>query len=443
MTKVCFIKLKEHWRADPYSDPPLGLLSIMASAKNISFKGKHLDLQLCDMVDEKIIQKADIYALSTCTPDYPELIRITKQIKQEYGGEVIVGGPHFDVLPDYIWKKEIDKLPIDIICRGEGEYTFAQAIKFLEEKNKRDEKKIITQEGFFLDLNSLPFPAREFLNEDLYFKKGKVFGGDTFSDGNSATMMTSRGCPHHCAFCASPIIHNRKIRFRSVENIKTEIEMLKKKYGVSEIRFQDDCFALNLKHLKGLGDMLAETGIKYRCSTRVDQINDQILEELWKSGCREIGFGIESAEDHVLKILKKRTSVTQNREALKKTKEKGFRVRSFFMTGLPGETKDSAQKTIDFLEETKPDVVTLTSFIPLPGCDIYSDPEKYGVTIQDSDWNNYSIYLRLESGAPFVHTVNTITPEDMETNREKLKEYLSNRKMFNIATFNVQYKSNI
>lgn len=433
---VCFIRLKEPLRADPYSDPPLGILSVMASAKKFCSWGEHLNLRLLDMAHETEIPEADVYALSACTPDYPTLLEVAKQIKEKYGAPIIAGGPHFDVLPASQWEKEIENadFPIDIVCRGEGEYTFPKAIEFLEIGGK---KKVITQEGAPLNLNTLLPPAREFLKKELYFKPGKTFGGNTFSSGNSTTMMTSRGCPFNCAFCASPAIYCRKVRYRSVENVRKEIEELQKEYNVTEIRFQDDCFTINPTRFIDLSDMLAKTGIKYRCSMRVDQVDDETLNRLWESGCREIGFGIESAEDDVLNLLEKGTTVAKNKEALIKTKKRGFRTRAFMMTGLPGETKNSAQKMIDFLEETKPDVVTLTSFIPLPGSDVFLNPEKYGVTILNkNDWKKYSIYLRPNSGEPFVHTINTATLEEMEANREKLKEYLSARGMFNIPQLN-------
>ncbi len=172
---------------------------------------------------------------------------------------------------------------------------------------------------------------------------------------------------------------------------------------------------------------------------RVDQVDDVTLQRLWDSGCREIGFGIESAEDNVLKLLYKKTSVELNKYALRKTKEHGFFVRAFMMTGLPGETKDSAENMVKFLEETNPDVVTLTSFMPLPGSDIYINPKKYGVTILDTNWEHYDISLKWQSNVPFVHTISTATVEEMERNREVLKNYIFNRKKSNISAYNKEY----
>ena len=113
------------------------------------------------------------------------------------------------------------------------------------------------------------------------------------------------------------------------------------------------------------------------------------------------------------------------------------------MTGLPGETRDSAKHMIDFLEETNPDVVTLTSFVPLPGCDIYRSPEKYGVKILSEDWEQYNIALSRDSRVPWTHTIETASVGEMETNRERLKEYLFNKGKSNVAVYNTDYKADL
>jgi anaerobic magnesium-protoporphyrin IX monomethyl ester cyclase len=430
ITKVLFIKLNTPWIVDQYSDPPLGLLSVMAAAKELG-----LDAKLLDMAHEKDIPKSDVYAISACTPNYPEFLRVSKEIKKLYNAPVIAGGPHFDGISHERWQR--DNPPIDMILRGEGEYTLSRAIECLEAGNS---KKVITQEGR-LDADKIPIPAREFLDRNFYFKPGNVFSGNVLQQGNSATMMTSRGCPFNCRFCASPELHKRKVRYRSIENLSKEIELLQKEYNVAEIRFQDDCFTLNRKHLKDLANVIIQAQIKYRCSIRADQVDKEITELLWNSGCREVGIGIEAAEDKILNLAVKGTTVKQNISAIQILKDKGFKVRIFIMTGLPGETAESASHMIDFLEQTKPDVVTLTSFTPTPGSDFYNNSNKYGITIINNNWLDYNQALTRDDNRPFVHTLSTATTEEMETNREMLKEYLFNRNMSNVAKYNQPYVS--
>ena len=427
MKKVCFIKLNEPWQFDPYSDPPLGLLSVMSAAKNIP----GLELRLLDMAHEKEIPPADIYAISACTYDYPETLRIAKTIK-ETGGRVVVGGPHFDALP-LSHLRQIETPSLDIICRGEGERTFPLALEAIES----GKTGVISPSGI-LKPEEIPIPAREFLDKTKYFKSGRTFGkGVVHKQGNSATMMTDRGCPYNCSFCSSPTIH-QGLRFRPLDSVKKELEILVNDYGVTEIRFQDDCFGMG-KRFDKLSQILEQLGVRYRCSMRTDQVKENMLKKLWDSGCREIGFGIETAEDYILKLLNKRTTVAQNKEALRRTKEYGFTTRVFIMTSLPGETKDSAKYMINFLEQSNPDIVTLNSFIPLPGCDIFNNPHKYGVRILHQDWSKYNIILRQESNVPFVHTISTATMGEMERNRELLKSYLFNKGITNAPKLNKPY----
>jgi len=436
MKKLTFVKLKLPWQFDHYSDPPLGTLSVAAAAG----KDKKVEVDLVDLAHETEIPESDYYGFSASTLEYPEAEKKAKEIKERFPkSTIIAGGPHFDITPENEWKRIIENLPFDIISRGEGESTIKSILDFVD--SNKGEKIIITQNTSLLELDSLELPARDLLDKDKYFKPGKTFGTGEFSKGNSSTIMASRGCLYICSFCASPELHKKKVRFRNLENIEKEINELQEKYGVSELRWQDDCIPLVLKRVKGLDSILHEKKIMSRGSMRTDQVNEQSLQQLWYAGFRELGFGIESSENRVLNYLHKKTTVDQNAYALQETKKHGFITRAFIMTGLPGETKDSAKRMIDFLEKSNPDVVTLTSFIPLPGSDMYNRPENYGIKILTKDWSKYDIALKWNSGIEWVHRIASATLSEMEKNREMLKEYLFNKGKSNVPIYNKEYKS--
>ena len=429
MEKIVFVKIKQPWCYNPYSDPPLGLLSVAAQSKRLG-----LDTILLDQAHEKEIPPADYYGLSATTLEYPVALEQARRIKEvNPDAKIIAGGVHFDVLPEEYWKQEIKNTPIDIVCRGEGEGTLAPAIESLRAGNT---KQVISRTEL-LDLDTLPLPARELLDKEKYFVPGKTITGMDVG-GNSSTIMVSRGCYRNCSFCASPALHHRKVRFRSLENTLVELEHLRQEYGVAALRWQDDNIPLNLKKYPALVPFLEKLGIYSRGSARTDAINPQMLDLMWKAGFREIGFGVEAAEQQVLNAVSKGTTIEQNRKALKDTKERDFKTRAFIMTGLPGETRDSGDRMIEFLQDTQPDVVTLTSFIPLPGSDIYMHPEKYGVKILTHDWSKYDIMIKWNAGTAWTHS-NGLTLDEMETNREKLKKYIFNQGICNVPVYNKRY----
>ncbi|MBT7706390.1 B12-binding domain-containing radical SAM protein [archaeon] len=439
MEKVTFVKIQPPWQYDPYSDPPLGMLSVAEATR----KEESHDVLFHDMAHQKELPSSEIYALSASTLEFPGAIEIAEKIKSTHPGSLIIaGGPHFDVFSEDYWKNAIRNLPLDIICRGEGEETMPRALKYAQDA--RGEDHVISQQGGLLVLDEIGMPSRDLLSKERYFKPGKTFaGGENYITGNSSTIMVSRGCPFSCSFCASPELHKRRVRFRSLEKVEQELDLLQDVYGVSALRWQDDCMPLTLKRINGLADQLNARGIFSRGSARTDEIKPGILDNLWYSGFREIGFGIESAEQDVLDYLHKGTKIETNKNALLETRRAGFKTRAFIMTGLPGETRDSAKYMIDFLEETNPDVVTLTSFVPLPGCDIYRSPEKYGVKILSEDWAQYNIALSRDSRVPWTHTIETASVGEMETNREHLKEYLFNKGKSNVAVYNADYTADI
>ena len=437
MKKLAFVIPRMPWQYNPYSDPPLGLLQVAAVAKKE--KKDQLEVQLLDLAHDEL-SEADYFAMGGTTLEFPTIVETAEKIKKEFSNsKILAGGVHFDVFPKDYWEKEINKLPFDAIGLGEGEANIIPILDYLETNH---EKKVFIQHGPLLDLSALPFQARELLDKNRYFKSS------TFTDtrkstgeGGSATIMASRGCPFDCSFCASPEIHQHKLRFKNLDKIKEELISLRKLYGVRDLRWQDDNFPLTLKKLKGLEYFLFENDFRYRSSLRVDEqsSNDYVLTQLWYSGCREVGFGLESGEDSVLKLNQKETTVEQNEVAIRRAKDRGFLVRAFFMTGLPGETTSSGERTAEFIERNWKNLnaVTLTNFIPLPGTDIYNNPEKYGIQILHKNWKKYNIAITRDfQEFPFVHKINGLSEEDMVQNLEIIKQEVFRRNLSNVSVYN-------
>jgi radical SAM superfamily enzyme YgiQ (UPF0313 family) len=225
---------------------------------------------------------------------------------------------------------------------------------------------------------------------------------------------------------------DRKVRFRSPDNIIAEIKQLIDVYGITHFRFQDDTMIINGRWITELCEKMHPLNITWRCTTRVDHSQKWALQLLKYAGCYEIAYGIETLEDEVLEMNNKQITNEQIQKAVATAKEVGLKTRLFFMIGLPGQGITMADDIIKFIEECKPDAVNLSTFVPMPGSDIYNNPSKYGIKINTDDWNKYIMSRGLygnEAEEPFIFTHDKLTDDELRMLRKKLLEYFSNHNL--------------
>ncbi len=437
---LCLVHPQMPWQYDHFSDPPLGLLSVAAAIREK--RVSDLEVLFADMGVSSHVPKADIYAMGGTTLEFPVLNRMAGKIRAEHpGSKLILGGVHVDVFPAEYWQREITRSPFDIICKGEGEATIVKAVEAVDAERTN---VVITQDQL-LDLENLPFPAYDLLDTNRYFREGITFSNSNMDNGmRSATAMFTRGCPFSCTFCASPTLHHNRLRFRSEELVIKELLHMRDTYGIGALRIQDDNITFTLNRLNGLGDFLRENGFRSRGSLRVDgkSCTEETLDQLWSYGFRELGFGIEAVEQEVLDLNEKKTTVEQGEAAIKLARDKGFLVRAFLMSGLPGEKPDSGRKVADWVNRNYLylNAVTLTNFIPLPGTEIYRNPEKFGIRILNRGWEGYNIAITRERHEfPFVHEIKGMTREQMTDNLELAKAAVFNRNLSNVKVYNSAY----
>ena len=386
----------------------------------------------------------DLVGVYTTTVAYPIVLKIlslAKQIKKNC--ITVLGGPHVTVLPDEI----MGKREVDFILMGEAEYTLVELCNELKESTLnfkkiaglgyRDGEKVIINKSydFIKDLEDLPFVNRDLiLNIESY--PNWVIGG---------IIMGSRGCPYNCTFCASAAIWKRRIRYRAVDNIIAELKYLKGQYGITAFVFMDDTFTIHRKRVKEFCEKLIRENIalEWRCSSRADFINEQILDILKRAGCSGISVGVESGSDRILRLMKKDVTVEDTRRAAELIKKYGLEFTALFVVGLPYETANDIRKTIDIIKEIKPDRVNISTFFPYPGTEAYTEVVKHGLLPADYDWAN-----NLELGHHSLHNYFTphIPPEELkeliiEANeiarqvnktkmRDTVKKYWRRRKLY-------------
>jgi radical SAM superfamily enzyme YgiQ (UPF0313 family) len=395
-------------------NPVLGIMYIASYMEKHGYDVGMVDLR--DVDENKWMGKipyADVYGITAATPEYPLAIKIARKLKvRDPKSLIVLGGIHATVDT-----KNLDPI-FDRVVIGEGELSMINLLKDVE---KGINKKYYVSPPI-QDLDTIPFPARHLLPYDSSFNPNLCV------KGKMATSITgTRGCPYNCAFCASPTMWGRKVRFRSPDNVVGEIREVIEKYNVRYFRWQDDTITVNKKWLFELCKKMEPLDIYWRANTRVNHAEKDVLEAMYRAGCYEIDYGIESVTEKVLKINNKYASVSDIYAAMRNAKEVGMKIRVFFIIGLPGQDRDEAKRIINFLEETKPDGADLSTFIPFPGCDIYNNPSKYNIEILSKDFSEYVIAVGLygdEANKRFIYKHDILTEEELKQQRWEILEYI-------------------
>ena len=295
-----------------------------------------------------------------------------KEIKQDI--TVILKGALF-FNPEQDLFDEVDLSNVDYLIGGEVEFIISD---LLEENNiesiqgisyKKDGKWVSNNlVEFCSDLDSIPFPARELMNNALYINPA--------TNRPMATISTSRGCPSSCIYCVSPIISGRKVRYRSPENIIEELKECVNKHKIRDFFFKSDTFAINKEWVVKLCDLIINSDlngkINWVANSRVNTIDEEMLLKMKKAGCSVIALGLESGSEESLKKMKKGTTLEQNKNAVKLIKKVGFKIFGFYLIGFPWEDKEHLVQTRKFIFELNTDFIELSIATPFKGSELYS-----------------------------------------------------------------------
>jgi anaerobic magnesium-protoporphyrin IX monomethyl ester cyclase len=405
-----------------YPQPPVGLALVAAILEKAGYPVTLLDANALRLGPEEItgmVAGADVIGLTAMTPTISTALDIARRVRQARPAvKIVMGGAHATMLP----QETIALTPeIDIIVRGEGDEAIIEVMQALESKRPLDSIAGITYraEGTItptadrtsqVDMDSLPFPAYHLLPLKNYRPHPPHGMSLPF-----AAVVTSRGCPYHCAYCSKPVFGSR-FRAQSPERVVAELAYLKNKFGVKEVAFYDDSFTLDKKRVHAVCDKILGSKLKisWTCETRVNLVDEELLRHMKQAGCYAVAYGIESAAPEIIKTLHKDTTLEQVMEAVGLSREAGLQVIGYFMLGSPGETPDTIRQTIEFAKRLKVDFAQFSVTTPFPGTELYD------------------IYMRNRQGSiswdSFVYagTDNPTTPvfESDKLSREDLKTWL-------------------
>jgi anaerobic magnesium-protoporphyrin IX monomethyl ester cyclase len=244
------------------------------------------------------------------------------------------------------------------------------------------------------NLDLLPLPARDLFNTSLY-PQGSIF--------------TSRGCSHACAFCSSADFWANvtgagrpRVRLRSAGNIGMEVRALRDQFGINQFYILDDVFTCNRQRVVEFCEILLNEplNVEFACLARGDQVDLDLLRLMKAAGCKQIHFGLESANDKSLRRMGKGITADVIGEALTNARQVGLRTRASIILGLPEDTQTEVMETIVFLEKHRPNEVQVYALMPYPGCRWGDALGRYGLKIVQSDSNQ----RRQDVYEPFAET---------------------------------------
>ncbi len=374
---------------------PLGLLYIATCIQEAGHEVQLIDgaFWTHGEVLDKIRQfKPGFVGVSANASMWTKAMKTAEDIKKiDPSIHVSAAGPY----PSAVEEKCLEQCEFfDAIVIGEGEETVPELIARLEHGEtlegiagvayRAHDGAIVKNRPRPLieDLDSIPIPRRELLGD---FDKYESPPG-SYKEKPIAIVMTSRGCKARCIYCFQ-MKGERRIRFRSVENVVKEIEGLINVYGFREIRFLDETFTADRERVMEIIRQIRAKKLKFSfyVSSRVNTVDYELLREMKKAGCWAILYGAESGVQKNLNTLRKGINLDQTRAAVKAAKKAGLKVYTPFIIGIPGETYEEAMQTIDFAIELNPHYANFHSMTPFPGTDLYENIDEYGTMSSNTD----------------------------------------------------------
>lgn len=372
-----------------FMSPPLGLMYLASILRAKGHKIKILDLfsfeenysKLLEILKTQLFDVVGITGMSFQHNTILKTSALIKKVNPEI--KTILGGAHASALPNFLLKNE----DIDFLLRGEAEFSLPALLNVID--NPREWQNIpglcyktneiieISPPEIVKNIDLIPIPAWDLIN----FKKySSAPHGFFFEKEPIGRIVTSRGCPFSCTFCAAHIIHSRIWRPHSPKRVLSEIDYLINKLGIQELHIEDDNFSVNLERaktiLKGILKKKYDLSIAFPNGLRIDRLDDELLKLMKAAGIYSMTFGIESGSPRILREIKKSLSTEFLEKQLKKIKRYGFYSQGFFIIGFPYEKREDIEATIKFAKKIDLDAAFFGTYVPLPGSSDFQELRK-------------------------------------------------------------------
>lgn len=423
--KVLLINVPYPFNEGP--TPPLGLCYIAGVLEKEGFEVQILDLLVSRFSLKKIVDKMkefkpDIAGTGPITINYLTALRAMKVCKK-FGATTIMGGCHVS----FYDREALQEAPyLDIVARGEGEYTLLDIVKGRDLKDVdgvtyRENGEIIRNPPRkpIEDLDELPFPAKHLLPLSKYraYKTG-------------CAMMTGRGCPYNCTFCVGGKMVGRKPRFRNIKLCIDELEEIVFDYGFDLVNVVDDLLTFKIRRVFEFCDEIINRGIKVKWTAfaRVDTVTKELLSKMKEAGCIFILYGVESGNQRVLDLTKKKLTLEKIRKGISLSNEVGITTLSSFILGLPGETEETVRESLKF-GKSLGNWYGFHILTPYPGTEIREKAEELGLKILHDNWYRYDANQAVtETESVSADYINKVAKEFYDTLTDTIKNNEEERK---------------
>jgi len=359
----------------------------------------------------------DVVGITVMTASYVSALNVARIVKNiDPSIHVVMGGRHVSSLPENTLRQHC----VDAIVIGDGEFVFYNYIKAganpfeINGMGYRDANgNIIINEPQdpIQDLSTLPIPVFE----------STITKYENLSK-ESWTIVGARGCPFSCIYCADS---NSKVRLRSISHILDEIAFVAERYGIRNFNFADDTFSLNKNRVKEFCYSVKKLNwdIHWTCDTRVDRIDEDILQVMRDANCYAISLGIETGSNQTMERIKKKVDLNKCVEAIRLAKKFDFIVSGYFIIGFPWENEAIMRQTVDFMSSIGLDDFQLNIATPLPGTELFKQLEDQGkINIEAMEWE------KIYQGSPHMNYSDSYSDNEW---RELLLKYIktANRRL--------------
>ena len=422
--KVALINPRFRLPIDTRTTPHLGLAYLAAVSARRGDEVRVYDADVEEQPLEDFIQefRPHLVGITANTPQVKQAWRTAAKIKKVHDVPVVLGGPHVSVAAEDLDFESCQQPDVDMVVRGEGEVIWTTISERLESYLKDqptyqshdifDPQKNLWSDVLGIsfktsdrqlhrnpdrpampDLDSLPWPAYHLFKMHKYTNLQPAT--DHIPGAQSFSIMTSRGCPYRCTFCSQSIMPI-KWRARSPENVLEEWRHLVRDLDALEIGVLDDSANIRVDRLVKLADMVIANQLNhvpwiFVNGIRANLASLELMKKLKQAGLKRTAFGVETGDEEIMASIDKRVDHDTIRQAFKNAKAAGLETIGFFIIGLPGDTRETMQRTIQFACELDPLIANFSMMTPYPGTKVYEIVKRQGRMLV-KDWEDYVFF---------------------------------------------------